>query len=320
MINLRYGAHQIDLSKRVAVLMAVYNGGRFIDEQISSLANQTMKHIDVWASDDGSQDSSIGRLRAHADSWSRGQFEILNGPAQGYAENYRSLMQKPEIEADFYSFCDQDDCWQDDKLETAVKYLAPFGDKRPALYCGRTRLVDEQGEEIGYSPLFEREPGFRNAIVQSIAGGNTMVANRAAWKLMSKSARRTSFVSHDWWSYLIVSGAGGNVIYDPVPRVKYRQHSGNLIGDNVRWRSRFSRIRRLFEGQFFRWNERNLQALKKCSDLLSEDALKVLHEFESIRSDNSQIRSLRKLAKSGMYRQSAYGNLGLKAGVFFNKI
>lgn len=300
--------------------MAVFNGGRFIDEQITSLENQTVAQIDIWASDDGSQDSSVGRLGAHAGSWSRGRFEILSGPAKGYAENYRSLMQNPEIDADYYAFCDQDDYWQEDKLEIAISYLAPFGDGKPALYCGRTRLVDEGGEEIGYSPLFEREPGFRNAIVQSIAGGNTMVANRAAWKLMSESARRTGFVSHDWWSYLIVSGAGGDVIYDPVPRVQYRQHSGNLIGDNVRWRSRIQRVRRLLEGQFFRWNERNLQALRKCSDLLSEDALDVLQEFESIRSDNSQIRSLRKLAKSGMYRQSTYGNLGLKAGVLFNKI
>lgn len=300
--------------------MGVYNGGRFIDEQISSIANQTLKHIDIWASDDGSQDSSIEQLRAHGQSWSRGRFEILSGPGKGYAENYRSMMQMPEIEADYFAFSDQDDYWHDDKLEVAIQHLEPLGNKRPVLYCGRTRLVDVQGEDIGFSPLFEREPGFRNAIVQSIAGGNTMVANRAAWKLLSESAQRTGFVSHDWWSYLIVSGAGGEVIYDPVPSIKYRQHGGNVIGDNVRWRSRLLRIRRLFEGQFFRWNERNLDGLNKCLDLLSDDAQGVLREFESIRSDKSQIRSLRKLARSGMYRQSVYGNLGLKAGVLFNKL
>lgn len=300
--------------------MAVYNGERFIDEQIASISNQTLKHIDIWASDDGSKDASASRLRAHGKSWSRGRFEILKGPENGCAENYRSLMRRSEIEADYYAFCDQDDCWHDNKLEVAVEHLAPLGNKAPALYCGRTHLVNEHGKDIGFSPLFEREPGFRNAIVQSIAGGNTMVANRAAWKLLSESARRTGFVGHDWWSYLIVSGAGGDVIYDPVPHIRYRQHGSNLIGDNIRWRSRILRIKRLFEGQFFQWNERNLDGLKKCSDLLCDDALTVLHEFESIRSDKSQLRSLRKLARSGMYRQSIYGNLGLKAGVLFNKL
>lgn len=317
---LRYGAHQTETRIRVAVLMGVYNGERFLDEQIESLANQTLKHVDIWASDDGSGDGSGALLRSHRDSWSHGRFEILEGPRSGYAENYRSMMRVPEIDADYFAFCDQDDYWHDDKLEIAVQHLAPFGNKRPALYCGRTRLVDENNQDIGYSPLFERKPGFRNAIVQSIAGGNTMVANRAAWKLLSESARRTGFVSHDWWSYLLVSGAGGEVFYDPVPHIKYRQHNENLFGDNVRWQSRLLRIRRLFEGQFFRWNEQNLEGLNKCADLLCDDALGVLRDFESIRSEKSQFRSLRKLARSGMYRQSIYGNLGLKAGVLFNKL
>src|SRR5690606_17695974 len=118
----------------------------------------------------------------------------------------------------------------------------------PALYCTRTRTVSEEGSTVGLSPLFAKPPGFRNALVQSIAGANTMVMNRSAWRLVREASRRTSFISHDWWCYLIVAGAGGVVRYSPVARIGYRQHAKNLVGENNSWRARMSRLSHLMKG------------------------------------------------------------------------
>ena len=83
------------------------------------------------------------------------------------------------------------------------------------------------------SPLFRRPPSFRNALVQSLAGGNTMVLNRPARDLVALASRRARFVSHDWWAYLLVTGAGGAVHYSAKPLVRYRQHAHNLVGANT---------------------------------------------------------------------------------------
>ena len=79
---------------------------------------------------------------------------------------------------------------------------------------------------------FGRRPCFSNALVQSVAGGNTMVMNRAAFDLLRKTSQRVSYVSHDWWAYIVVTGAGGAVRYVEDSGTRYRQHKGNLVGAN----------------------------------------------------------------------------------------
>ena len=59
-----------------------------------------------------------------------------------------------------------------------------------------------------------------------------MVFNRAAKNLIVEASLNTPVVSHDWWCYQIVTGAGGHVMYDPEPCLKYRQHGKNQIGAN----------------------------------------------------------------------------------------
>ena len=103
----------------------------------------------------------------------------------------------------------------------------------PLLFCSRTLTITESGTPVGMSPLFRRTPSFRNALVQSLAGGNTMVLNRAARDIVALASRRARFVSHDWWAYLLVTGAGGVVHYSAKPLVRYRQHAQNLVGANT---------------------------------------------------------------------------------------
>ena len=110
---------------------------------------------------------TIKVLERWARRWRRGRFTILAGPVRGFADNFRSLLINPEVDADYACFCDQDDIWLKDKTEAAAATLAASGD-RPALYCARTIIADEWGHEFGLSPLFRRPPNFANALVQSI--------------------------------------------------------------------------------------------------------------------------------------------------------
>lgn len=299
---------------RVAILLATWNGAAFLDEQLRSLAEQTHPSIDIWVSDDGSTDGTLGILADWRERWTRGAFEVREGPRSGFAENFRSLISKEAIEADYFAFCDQDDLWEPDKLETALAWMRTQDGGRPLLFCSRTLTISQSGQAIGKSPLFRRRPSFRNALVQSLAGGNTMVLDEAARKLLACASRRAGFVSHDWWAYLMVTGADGIVHYCPEPLVRYRQHAGNLIGANTSWAARLARLRQLFAGRFAKWSDTNLDGLEKNRDLLTPDATSTLDAYVRARRGGF-FSAMANLRKSGVYRQTLRGTLALWAAV-----
>jgi glycosyltransferase involved in cell wall biosynthesis len=298
--------------------MATFNGARFIDEQVRSVDQQTWPTIDIWASDDGSTDATPSALEHWAACWSKGDFTLLPGPGRGFAANFRALLTNPEIDADYVAFCDQDDVWLADKTQIAVAALEPHGG-RPALYCARTIITDIEGRELSHSPLFRRPPDFANALVQSIGGGNTMVLNRAAHRLIRKAATWTDFVSHDWFAYLIVAGAGGHVSYDETPHVRYRQHGNNLVGSNRGWEAQVDRVKAAFGGRFMRWNDGNLAALEACRDLLTPAAAEMLDRFHRARTGPLPGR-LVNLWRSGVYRQTTLGQVSLYAAGLLGKL
>lgn len=293
---------------RTAVVLATYNGGTFLSEQLESIRFERGGPIDLFISDDGSRDRTQELLSETAGRWPHGQVQLFSGPKRGFAENFRSLMVNAPIDADMVAFCDQDDIWHEDKLDIA--WAALSREDGPAMFCSRTRSIDAEGKPSGLSPLFTREPAFRNALVENIAGGNTMVFNRAAWALLRESAARASFVYHDWWAYIVVTGAGGRVFYSAEPLVDYRQHDANAIGLGNSALSRLGRVGALLTGSVRRNNEAHIAALKASCTLLTPEARKVLAEFESAHLASFPV-SLRHLRRSGVFRQTLYGQAGL---------
>ena len=304
---------------KIAILLCTYNGERYLGEQLASFQAQTHVNWDVWASDDGSSDSTLALLEACKQKWPPGKLSIVQGPAKGFAANFLSLTCKSEIEADYYAYADQDDIWMADKLERAVTWLKTVPADVPALYCSRTRLVDEQRNEICLSTLFTKPSSFRNALMQSIAGANTMVFNHAARLLLCEAGADVPIRSHDWWAYLVVTGCGGKVYYDTEPSLDYRQHTSNLVGTNATWQARLKRIRMLMQGDFRSWNDGNIAALRRLQSKLTLENCEILERFAKAR-DMGLILRLFNLKRCGIYRQTFLGNWGLLVAAFFKKI
>lgn len=304
---------------KVAILLCTYHGQHYLAEQLTSFEAQSHPNWEVWASDDGSRDDTHSILEAFQSKWSPNRLSIHSGPAEGFAANFLSLTCNASIQADFYSYSDQDDIWEKNKLERAVNLLQSVPASTPALYCSRTRLVDANNVEIGLSPLFTKPPSFSNALMQNIGGGNTMVFNNAARELLCEAGENLPVVSHDWWVYLVVTGCGGKVFYDSTPTLRYRQHSSNLVGMNASWFARFKRIRMLFQGRFREWNNCNIAALHTLKDRLTPENLATLERVTRARN-MSLIPRLVHLKQSGVYRQTKLGNLGLIAAAIFKKI
>lgn len=299
--------------------MATYNGEKYLAEQLQSIEDQTHENWRLVISDDGSNDNTLTIAKQFQQKWGDGRVEIRQGPESGFCQNFLSISCDTQIRADLYAYSDQDDVWVKDKLSRAVTYFNAHNHLQlPRTYCSRTEIVDENLNPLGFSPEFTLPRSFRNALVQNIAGGNTMVFNQAAKELLEQ-AGALKVVSHDWWLYQIVKGAGGVVFYDPKPSLLYRQHSCALVGSNASFKAKVNRMFRVLNGRFEEWNNINYAALNEVRDLLSKDNKDILNTFGKFRGAKLKDR-IRLLEVCGLYRQTWQGTLSLWLATIINKI
>jgi glycosyltransferase involved in cell wall biosynthesis len=305
--------------RAITILLGTLNGGRFLAQQLVSLERQTFKNWKLIASDDGSSDETKSILQAFRRSFEPGKVKIVDGPRRGAPANFLFLACGKNLVSEYYAFCDQDDVWEADKLARAIGVLEQTGLSVPALYGSRTTLIDENGKTTGLSPLFPRTPTFRSALVQSIAGGNTMVFNQKARELLAFCGADIDVPSHDWWLYQVTSACGGHVHYDAYPSVRYRQHSQNVIGSNMGLAARVRRLRMLRQGRFRHWSELNVAALTRIRPRMNAENQQIFDLFCKARQ-RPLLQRAKMFAQAGVYRQTLLGNLGLAAAVVLNKI
>lgn len=303
---------------KVAILMGCYNGSKHITEQLNSIESQTHTNWCLYASDDGSEDGTVDILIAYQAKWGSDRLVILNGPRRGFCKNFLSLAIHPAIKADFYAFCDQDDVWQANKIERSLNALQNYPKNFPSLYCSRTSYVDEGLNLIGYSSIPSEAPHFGNALVQNIAGGNTMVFSDGLKKQLQKFGL-VDVILHDWWLYLVANGVGGSVIYDSKSSILYRQHGKNLIGSNDSVLQKIYRIRRLISGDYKSSIDGNLLALGSHPELLSPNSLSRLQNFQASREGSLWDR-LTMIHRYGLSRRSFIGLISLYLAALLKKI
>jgi hypothetical protein len=293
----------------VVILLALYQGAAQLREQLDSLAGQIHADWSLIVSDDGSTDAGPDVLRQFARQHPDRVVTLIEGPRMGFAQNFLHLLRAADPDTPFVSFCDQDDVWLPEKTARAVEALRQVPPDVPAMYCGRTLHCDEDLSPLRPSPLFRRPPSFRNALVQNIGGGNTVVLNNAALRMLATASLRIeSIVSHDWWMYQMVTGAGGTVIYEREPGLLYRQHAGNAVGANGTARTALQRLARVMEGRFRDWNDQNIEALKANAGLLTPEHREVLDTFADAR-EAPIFQRIRLLSGIGLHRQNRRDNL-----------
>ena len=292
------------------ILLATFNGARFLSEQLRSLSAQTDPHWRLIVSDDGSTDETRRIVTAFAEQVPQ-EVTLIDGPKRGFAANFAHLIASAPTGHGVVLFCDQDDVWLPTHIERAVSAVA--GDE-PTLYGARTAVTDQDLKILGHSRLPRLPLGFSNALVQSFAGGNTMALNWAGFDLLRRAtSQATGFASHDWWMYQIVSGCGGRIIYDPVPTTLYRQHPDNLVGHNRGFAASVRRLGALVRGDFRAQTDANLRALQANRGMLTPSARRQLDRFCTIRKTNPIARSAH-FATGPIRRQGLMGRVTLCLG------
>jgi hypothetical protein len=187
------------------------------------------------------------------------------------------------------------------------------------LYCARTTYVSSDAKKIlGESDLFLRPPSFRNAIVQSIAGGTTMAFNNHL-KDRAQKYPRPNVVSHDWWLYILNELKGGQTFYDTESTILYRQHARSLIGANTGFLAKMKRLRMLLGGTYRRYNTLHLEAFSRFSVQTVKTNIDLIDQFLIMRDKSLMVR-WQMIHSLGLYRQTWDGHLALYLGAILRKL
>ena len=294
------------------VILSFFNGDKYLKEQIDSLDKQTYQSFNLVVSDDGS-----GHPPTIIES--NRKLLIRSDVNTGYAQNFLCTLALVDNAYRFYSFCDQDDVWMPQKLEIAIDRLNREPEDIPTLYCSRVLSVSSNlREHLGLSHSFSKQPSFTNALVQNIAQGNTIVMNKKARDLLVASYEGKVITSHDWWAYLVITGAGGKVIFDNQATLFYRQHGNNAIGTHSTFSGLLKRFARLLEGRFKFWNDINISNLEQIKHLLTAQNQKALTDFIMARQLSLWGR-VKYLYTRDIYRQTLIGQIGLSIAILLKK-
>lgn len=242
---------------KLTVLLSSFNGERYIRMQLDSLLAQSLEGVKILVRDDGSTDGTCAILAEYAEG---GALRWYAGENLGPARSFWQLLQDAD-DADYYAFCDQDDVWDGDKLETAVSTLARSDVSKPALYCCDVRVADASMRVLAERMVRPCPADYAHALLRNLAPGCTYVFNRAAKELLCCfDGERLGIELHDWTAYQLVA-CFGSVVYDPAPHMSYRQHGDNAIGaTKTTAAARMKKVRSFWNGPMK--NSRERQALR----------------------------------------------------------
>jgi glycosyltransferase involved in cell wall biosynthesis len=307
----------------VRILMGTWNGAAHLSAQLDSLLVQDHADWSLILRDDGSADSTLACLAAFREAHPDRSVTILppgypppGSAPRGAAANFlRLLAHAATLPRALTAFADQDDVWLPHKLSRAIAVLGPDAapGAPPAVYASRSIHTDRQLRPRGPSGLHPHPPAFTNALVQNVLGGNTIVMNPAATALVASTCPAAlageGVPFHDWWVYLVASGAGARIMNDAEPGLLYRQHGANVLGAHAGLAGALGRLATVAGGGWRDWIDRNLAALNQVADLLAPDQRSVFEGFLALRRDPSPRGRLARLRRLGIHRQTRAGDL-----------
>lgn len=224
---------------RVDVIMATFNGQKYIKEQIDSILQNKGVEVMLHVFDDGSSDDTISILYEYQMKYPKQVVVHQNEQNLGLTLNFLSgiryvMDQFPE--AMYFMCCDQDDVWNSDKMEKTLKRMLQmekcYSIERPNLVFTDTTITDEKLQLIKKS--FYQSQRYRlnklklpHLLMENLIIGCTTMINRAFEPYLLQLPKHARY--HDWWLALIAS-AFGAINFLPRQTMYYRQHSGNVVG------------------------------------------------------------------------------------------
>ena len=281
-------------AERIAILLAAYNGARYLETQLESLRTQTVQEFVCYIHDDGSDDGTQQIAASYCSRYPEHFIYLGSSRTGGSKYNFMYLLR--EVEADYIMFCDQDDVWLPEKVEKT--YLAMrqaqeqtgCADAVPVCVFSDLMVVDAQLKVVNpsfyaYSSKNPERTSLRQLLYNNVAPGCTMMINAPLRRLMLAADVADKIHMHDWLAMLLASAAG-KIVFINESLIWYRQHGDNAIGATRR-RSLPQKLRKLFRLKSWTLEKRhyfenlrgNAQAVLLCLEA-GNDVL--LQDFEAV--------------------------------------
>lgn len=262
---------------KVQILMSTYNGQKHMREQLDSILAQTLwekpgYEWEVVVRDDGSKDDSCKILAEYEGACEN--IRVYREKNVGVIASFFELIQKVGKDVDYIALSDQDDVWMPDKVECAVECLNKGNAEQPLLYCSKPMLTDENLNPIPSIMYGDHvRPSFGNAMIENVCAGCTAVLNRRLIELVQVGIPGFT-VMHDWWIYLLAS-CYGQVYFDPVPHMYYRQHGDNTVGVQNNYWNEFKMRAKRFRANRYNIHKQLTSFEKSCETISKEMSLDI---------------------------------------------
>ncbi|MCC9724009.1 glycosyltransferase family 2 protein, partial [Streptococcus agalactiae] len=213
----------------VNILMATYNGEKFLAQQIESIQKQTFKEWNLLIRDDGSSDKTCDIIRNFTAKDSRIRFINENEHHNlGVIKSFFTLVNY-EV-ADFYFFSDQDDVWLPEKLSVSLEAAKHKASDVPLLVYTDLKVVNQELNILQDSMIRAQSHHANTTLLpeltENTVTGGTMMINHA---LAEKWFTPNDILMHDWFLALLAASLG-EIIYLDLPTQLYRQHDNNVLG------------------------------------------------------------------------------------------
>ncbi|SEK46109.1 Glycosyl transferase family 2 [Pseudobutyrivibrio ruminis] len=303
---------------QVAIILATYNGEKYIQEQIESIINNSYTKYTIYVCDDGSTDKTPSIVNGLKDKYKDKIVFNANDINRGGLANF--LYWTSQIEADYYMFCDQDDVWYENKIQVSLDFIKSVekgNSDVPVTIFGDANVVDERLDLL-HESFFKNENldaskcSFKDLLMENKLLGCTVMFNRRTQELLRAVDKLPENIRmHDWWIGLIAS-TFGKVAYYNQPLLMYRQHGNNQVGANgyieyimkniFNWKEQRAQLYAIFsQGESF---------LNCYRDLLTDDQIEYLEEFSSFYKRGWISRKIR-FIKNGYRKTGIMRNLGM---------
>ncbi len=240
----------------VNIILATYNGEKYISEQIDSIINNSFKNWKLWIFDDGSTDRTSSIIKEYMIQYPEKimlqRNEVNKGVTLNFLDGTRYVAAYNEKKGDiisnrfdngnmeqnmYYMFSDQDDVWMPDKIEKTLNHMkkveSKYSEDSVVAVFTDAVVVDEKLNQLypsfnKVSRLDTKKKDLPHIMMENKLIGCTVMFNEQLLKRMSTLPKNARY--HDWWIAMIAA-AFGQISYLPVATLSYRQHSNNLVGN-----------------------------------------------------------------------------------------